>query len=167
MIMKNLLIIILLLIPYWTIGQTAERSVIGSAGSFAAAGGYSHSYTLGETVVITGTSSTLKVTQGFQQPDQMSVGIDEDQMSYSVNAFPNPTRGEVILDITAENPVQLNINLFNIQGKQFSLPQSLVKVSGNLRHSIDLSNMAAGSYYIRINDDKGNTNTSIQIQKVN
>jgi hypothetical protein len=165
--MKNNVLIILTLLPSLMIGQSAERSVIGSAGSFESAGGLSHSYSVGEMVVFTGNSSNLKITQGFQQPDQMSVGIEEDQMGYSVVAFPNPTRGEVILDISAENPVQLNIDLYNLQGKQFSLPQRLISVAGNLRHNIDLSNMAAGSYFIRITDKDGKTNNSIQIQKVN
>lgn len=165
--MRLLILITIILTPVIVYSQTVERQVIASAGNFASAGGYSHSYTVGETVVFTGTSSTLKITQGFQQPDQISVGIDEAELGYAVNAFPNPTRGEVILDISAEYPVNLNIDLFNMQGKQFPLPQRLANVSGNHRHSIDLTNMASGSYFIRITDQEGKTNNSIQIQKVN
>lgn len=165
--MKTVLILIATILPTLLSGQSAERQVMGSAGSFAAADAFSHSYTVGETVIFTGTSSTLKVTQGFQQPDQMSVGIEETELAYAVNAFPNPTRGEVVLDISSEYPLNLNIDLFNMQGKQFPLPQRQVNVNGALQHSIDMSRMASGSYFIRITDEEGKTNNSIQIQKVN
>jgi hypothetical protein len=55
--------------------QTLSPSVIASGGSFRTAGGYSISYTMGEAVVATADNGSHFLTQGFQQPNDLSTGI--------------------------------------------------------------------------------------------
>jgi len=54
--------------------QSISPQVIASTGTFAAAGGYSLSYTLGEPATATLTTSSSIITQGFQQPNDVIRG---------------------------------------------------------------------------------------------
>lgn len=63
------LVIILVFIASTAIGQThTEREVIGSSGGNSQTSTVDVSYSIGETVVTTGTSSSISLTQGFEQP---------------------------------------------------------------------------------------------------
>lgn len=63
----------------------------------------------------------------------------------SVNAYPNPTRGKVNLDIDAQNVERIKIRVINITGQRI-----LEKEVKNTRFTeLDLSGNTAGVYYIQ------------------
>lgn len=164
--MKHITLVLLALLPFLAMAQTAERSVVASAGRFASGGGFSHSYTIGQAVVFSSVSSNFTVTQGFQQSSQTGLSIAEQELAYAVTAFPNPTRDDVTLDIQTGRPVNLRIAVFTLQGQQCPLPQEWIHVNGALQHRLDFSNLAPGNYFIRITDEDGKRNDSIQLLKV-
>lgn len=165
--MRYLALIITVLIPALSSAQTAERQVIGTAGAYAEADGYSHSYTVGEVATATVSDGTIILTQGFQQNDDLSVNILEESLEFSATAFPNPTMDGVTLDLKADQAVDLHIDLFDVLGKQFPIAESNLQLVGSSQRHIDLAGFAPGTYFIRLTDETGQLNKTIQIQKVN
>lgn len=165
--MRALFILTIIFLPAILLAQTAERQVIGTAGAYAEAGGVSHSYTVGEMATAALSDGTIILTQGFQQSDDLSVSIDEPELAFSATAFPNPTMDGVTLNLNADQAVDLHINLFDALGKQFPVAQSNLQFVGNSQRHIDLAGFASGTYFIRLTDETGQLNKTIQIQKVN
>ncbi len=163
--MKNILVIIVFLLPLAVFSQTLDRQVIGSAGAYAEAGNISMSYTVGEAVVATGTSGTIVLTQGFQQPDNMMVGIESIESGISINAYPNPTSGEIILDFTVVNPAEFTIEIFDVSGKLMMNPETL-KVENSTKHQMDFSEFSSGNYFIVMKNQDGTMNSNIKVQKI-
>lgn len=164
--MRKLIAIIIVSFPVLAFGQSAERQVIGSTGGFATTNSIQISSTVGETVVSTGTSNSIILTQGFQQPHGSAVGIDEPELGISIEAFPNPTSSILILDFNVSRQQIIEISLYDALGKSYTLPQSKLNISGNMQHQIDLSLIAAGNYFIRLRNPEGTLDKSIKIQKV-
>jgi hypothetical protein len=147
------------------LAQTADRQVICSAGGFSTATGLQVSNTTGEFITATGTSSSIILTQGFQQSSSDMVGIEELDLGFAIKAYPNPTSDAVMLDFTAEKNMQINIGLFDVQGKQV-MPIKQLNLYGNMLHSLDMNGFNAGNYFVRLTNQDGKLNKSIQIQKV-
>jgi hypothetical protein len=165
--MKTILLITWAILPLLALGQSVERQVIASSGQFASGGGYSHSYTLGETATLTLTEEALILTQGFQQSAQSSVSIEEPELDLSVNAFPNPTQDAITIDLTSSQLLTIQVELFDAAGRSIPAGQSMVKVTGRTQMHIDLKTQAPGSYFVRLSDIEGKMNKTIQIKKVN
>lgn len=165
--MKALFILTIILLPAGLLAQTAERQVIGTAGAYTEAGGVSQSYTVGEMATATLSEGTIILTQGFQQSDDLSVSIDEPKLDFSAVAFPNPTMDGVTLDLNADRAIDLRIDLYDSAGKQFPVAESNIQLTGNTQQHINLIGFASGTYFIRLTDESGQLNKTIQVQKVN
>ncbi len=72
---KGVFIFIILALSYMANSQSLTPEVIASGGEFLTHGAASLSSTLGEPLIETGYGNTLKVTQGFQQVQTLSVSI--------------------------------------------------------------------------------------------
>lgn len=163
--MKKLFLITIAALPGLLFAQTAERQVIGSAGAYTTAtNGLQASSTVGETATATGTSSSLVLTQGFQQPGNTSVGIEDVELGFAMKAYPNPVSDAVTLDFNVEKEQQLSIAVFDGQGRQV-LPTQQLHVSGNMLHAVKMAGVAPGNYFIRLQNADGKLNKSIQIHK--
>ena len=55
--------------------QTISNKVIANGGGYSSAGGYSLSYTIGETITTTLSNGGYVITQGFQQPFTMNLQV--------------------------------------------------------------------------------------------
>jgi len=164
--MKKIISIILAAMPGLLFAQSAERQVIGSAGGWASTATVQVSSTGGEAVITTGTSATVILTQGFQQNDGGPVGIEDVKTGLSINAFPNPSKGLVTLQLNAPNALEVTLQVFDISGKLTSLPVQKLQASGETTLHIDFSSMAAGNYYVKLSDKEGSLHQTIKVQKV-
>ena len=164
--MKKIISIILVLVPLFLFAQTAERQVIGSAGGSSSTSSLKVSSTVGEAIVGTGTSSTIILTQGFQQPGEESLGIEDIETGLSVNVYPNPSKGIVKIDMDAPNAMEIDIKVLDFDGTVISEPVQKQKVYGTSTHEIDFSGLAAGNYYLLLQNSKGNLKQTIKILKV-
>ena len=98
--MKKLLLILAFfgLMLSFLSAQTLSRQVIGSTGS----ANEQLSSTTGETVVNTAVSGTFILTQGFQQPDNTTVGIRQPiEVVVSYNLYPNPALDLITLELNS------------------------------------------------------------------
>ena len=68
--------------------------------------------------------------------------------SYSVNIYPNPTTGELI--ISGELKIE-KIDILDITGKVVSSHQ----ITTSLNHQINISHLSAGIYFVKINTEAG------------
>ena len=147
-------------------GQSLERQVIGSAGGYDVAGGVSLSFTIGEPVVETAISGSVVLTQGFQQPDDIGVGIKEEikiKMDYTV--YPNPTENLIFIEMTTEEQVEVKITLVNTLGQTIDELSMTSLVNGTVKETMDLSLLAAANYILVMSDLSGNVLESFKIKK--
>lgn len=167
--MKNILILGTAIMGFCfaTNAQSLDRQVIGSAGGFDSQGGYSLSFTVGEPVVETAISGTLVLTQGFQQPDDIKVGVNDIvklEMDYSI--FPNPTANQLTVQLSADEVVEVYISLHDMLGKELSQLNRTVLVDGVTQQQYDLSSLAAANYMLILSDKQGNLLGQFKIQKL-
>jgi len=82
------------------------------------------------------------------------VGINEINDNVVIAVYPNPTTGQFTLDLTADDVV--NVTILNTIGEVVYQVTDLT-VKGQMATSIDLSTLAEGVYYLKL--DGNNTNT--------
>jgi hypothetical protein len=97
-----------------TIGLSAQE-VISTQGDSYSNTNNTLDYTIGEPVIETLSNSNNDLTQGFHQTLLTIVGIEDLDVNFLVNIFPNPTSEIVNLDI--EKYEGVTFHLFNVEGK--------------------------------------------------
>ncbi|HRN93189.1 MAG: T9SS type A sorting domain-containing protein [Chitinophagales bacterium] len=117
--------------------QSLSPVVVASAGATASVGNTQISYTVGESVIPTLYAGNTYLTQGFQQPSWIEVGISEVGVE-GIKVFPNPT-AEVVTIETGNH--KYNVALYDMLG-QIVIESSEIKGSAQL----DLSTLAPATY---------------------
>jgi len=132
-------------------GLKAQEAITASGGNATGSGG-STSYSVGQVVYTTNTASGGTLSQGVQQPFEISIisGIEEQGINLSYTAYPNPTTTNVILKIDAsivetQNLASLQYTLSDINGKQINQQP----ISGN-QTIIPMEQLPAGTYFVTI-----------------
>jgi hypothetical protein len=149
--MKGTIISFILLVLFGQAsGQIIARSVAGPAGSISTAGAFQVSATVGEPVINT-FSSSLIVTQGFQQADSLfPTKIDGIAASgIDINVYPNPFSDELFISINADGTKTFGAAFYNDLGQMVMPPVTWV-VQGQAKKSFDLSPLAAGTYFVAL-----------------
>jgi hypothetical protein len=148
--MKHLtkLLIALCLFGYETTLQ-AQNTIPATGGNATGAGG-TVSYTIGQIVYTTISGTTGIITQGVQQPFEISVvtGIEEAKdIILEISVYPNPATGYVKLKVGNYDSDNLSYRLYNIDGK----PLQGNKIEGN-ETLIQLKNLVSGTYLLKVID---------------
>lgn len=151
---------------FCAVGQSVERNVIASTGRSASAGNIQVDYTLGEVAVTTLQSPANKLTQGFHQSSDISVGISQQpEILLTLEAYPNPTEHQLTLSITASAPALFTANIYDVAGRNTGLAlrsEVTEKYAGNL----DVSQLSAGAYFIHLTDANGKHAGTLRFQKL-
>ncbi|MDX1907936.1 MAG: T9SS type A sorting domain-containing protein [Bacteroidia bacterium] len=145
--------------------QTLERQVIGAAGGFGTAAGIQLSSTVGEAATTTLQSGAFILSQGFQQGDLFRVGIDDPGIRVSYQLYPNPTTGQIVLELEAATAVRLTLELTDMRGRAIALPEQSVMLTPRATLAWDLSHLAEGTYLITLRDPAGNAAQTLRFQK--
>ncbi|MEM7660034.1 MAG: T9SS type A sorting domain-containing protein [Bacteroidota bacterium] len=150
---------------------TIERDVFCTFGNYAVdpATGLSLSYTAGETVIKTGQSlfGSLVLTQGFQQAEGFTVGIDDPvQFLVSYEVYPNPTAGLVNIALKSDRPAIMYLRVMDILGQEVGLPTQQMRFSRDFTTQLDLSALADGFYLIGLLDESKRLIATVRIEKV-
>ncbi|MFN8321901.1 MAG: T9SS type A sorting domain-containing protein [Chitinophagales bacterium] len=164
---KVLVLVFVVTVLAGSYAQSIERQVIGSSGGYSVQTNISASYTVGETVIQTAAAGTILLTQGFQQPDNQTVGIVDVVNNIQISAYPNPTTDKVIVEINAEAESQFSFQVFNALGQLVLLPTSLQQTGRVAVHQFDFSLLSPASYFIAINSNHLHFTKTIQITKTN
>jgi hypothetical protein len=154
---KIILLSICLFAFLWVKSQSLSPEVISTAGDYFVGTNASVSWTLGETVIETYTSSGTILTQGFQQLSYTIVSIDEPPISKNannghINVYPNPATDFINVDFIDITHSGVMAQMYDLQGKKMMEEQ----MQTNPAHrQLDLSKIAKGSYILRFTDPNG------------
>jgi hypothetical protein len=117
--MKKQSTLLFALLPLAAFSQVQfERSLVSAGGVFASAPSVSFEYSVGEPVVVTGTSPSLILTQGFHQPPPGPTAIGEtDPQSAQFTLYPNPAKEAVYFGIHAPEALRFEAFLYDLTGR--------------------------------------------------
>jgi hypothetical protein len=148
---KQLKLCITLLLGLGVTGLRAQESLLTSGSSASGSGG-SVSYSVGQIVYTTNTGTNGSVSQGVQQPFEISVitGLEEAKyINLSVLVYPNPTANVLQLKIENEEWKDLSYQLFDLNGKLIETK----KLEANVT-KIVMTNLVPATYALKVNNNQ-------------
>ena len=132
------------------LGTAVAQNAVVPAGGTASGNGGTVTYTVGQIAVQTNSDGTASISEGVQQPYEISVvGVDEHpEITLNAVLFPNPTPGNVQLTI---HNMQINgeVRIYDTNGK-FLFSK---KIEGE-NTALDLSHYAPATYYVNVYSGK-------------
>jgi len=135
-----------------SVGLNAQE-VISTQGDSYTNGGNTIDFTIGEPVIETVSDGTNDLTQGFHQTLLTIVSVEDLDINFSVNIFPNPTAEFVNIKMEQYNGIA--IRLFDVTGKQL-LETNLVENTTK----ISVTDFPKGTYLLTlINKEKNKIKT--------
>lgn len=137
-----------LFVLLFTIGLHAQETVPATGGDASGSGGSSN-YTIGQIVYTTNTSTYGSVTQGVQQPYEISttVGIELTEIDLELVAYPNPTNNALTLIIGNYNNEKLTYHLYDMKGKLLENKQIV-----NISTIIGMQDLPGSTYLLNVLD---------------
>lgn len=156
------LLIAFCLLGCGTVAIQAQNSIPATGGNASGAGG-AVSYTIGQLVYTPISGTTGMVSQGVQQPFEITVitAIEEaSEISLEISVYPNPADGYVNLKIEKYDANNLRYMLFDMNGMLFQ--ERKVEGSETL---IQLGHLFPGTYFLRIADKQKEIKTFKIIKK--
>jgi len=141
---------------------------ISSGGGFYSAGGNSLSFTVAEmTMVQTFIQPSNMLTQGFQQPEQLTTAIAEiEKADGDVVVYPNPTNGQFNISYNALINEDFHLNIYNMVG-QIVYDQSYGGAFGPNIITLDIGQFDRGIYLLDLRITDSNRNQKNSIHKIN
>lgn len=110
------------------------------------------------TIDLQGTAQTAVYSQA--QPGVQS--LDENLLS-AVNVYPNPTKGNLLINFSSASNQTVNVEILDLLGKKVSTLSTKNAVKGINQLNADLSDYEMGVYFVRIT--QGNTVVTKKIIK--
>ncbi|HOY39298.1 MAG TPA: T9SS type A sorting domain-containing protein [Bacteroidales bacterium] len=141
--MRKLVLLLIFALPSVLHAQYAITSVGGNS---EGAGGYT-SFSVGQVAYTYISSETGSVSMGVQQPYEIwETGISEfDNVNLSIATFPNPTSDYLILKIGDKENLNIDYQLFDINGKML---YNGVVIEGETK--IDMKLLDPGTYVLNL-----------------
>jgi hypothetical protein len=129
-------------------GLHAQESPTATGGEATGAGGTA-SYSVGQVVYTTNTGTNGSVTQGVQQPYEISttVGLQETTIDLELSVYPNPTTN--YLTLKTEDNANLSYQLYDLQGKIIESK----KVTANST-TIVMEGLSKATYFLKVTNNK-------------
>jgi len=127
------------------------QEAITATGGYASGSGGSVSYSVGQIVYTTNSGANGSVSQGVQQPYEISVvsGVDEaESINLILSVYPNPTTDFLTLKIDASATLSIqsmSYQLYDISGKLLKNK----KIEGN-ETSIDMKQLILAIYLLKV-----------------
>ncbi|MFY7970322.1 MAG: T9SS type A sorting domain-containing protein [Flavobacteriales bacterium] len=149
----------------------------GGSSTYTVSGGtspYTYEWTLGNTVVstsaqLTGVTTagtyvlTITDSNGCEYTQELIItGINEIVSTFGVTLNPNPTSGEFIMNITGLQGEKLSYSIVDTQGRVVA-KKELGNNNGNRTEFVNVSDIAAGIYYVNVL--VGETNQTLKLIK--
>lgn len=129
----------------------AQSNTVTTGGEATGSGG-SVSFSVGQIAVQSNGDGTTTISEGVQQPYEISVVGVDDYPTITLNAtvYPNPTLGQLQLSVSNEELLAKGeARIFDGSGKLLAVK----KIVGQTT-DFDLSSYAQGTYYLRVTDGK-------------
>ena len=98
--------------------------------------------------VIEGTIMNAGGTEALVEHSCSALGVDENMIAVS-SVYPNPSDGKAALRMNQLNPGPVDITIYSISGTKL-ITSSQQVASGEAEISLDLSELAAGTYFVQL-----------------
>lgn len=160
---KNLALscVIILLLFHKAGAQSFSPDVISSAGTFATSSSGSMSWTIGEIMTETYSSTGYFLTQGFHQPDTSTLTVVINSTYQNIGIYPNPVVDYLIIDLSLTSGEYV-LEIFDMQGQ---LIKNQFILSGQKRVTLPIREFANGIYLLNLINTESQTRTSYKINK--
>jgi hypothetical protein len=145
---KTILFFACCLLGWGASSSFAQQGTVSSGGTASGTGGTVTS-TIGETNYINTTGSGGTITQGLQQPFEITTGIGDMNLPVELSLYPNPTNEYVILNVAERDFAGLSYQLYDMQGN-ILVNQ---KIEGS-ETNITMANYASATYFIKVVNSK-------------
>lgn len=130
---------------------SVERYVVASSGGTWTNGtSLEVDYTIGDIAVTTLNNSNNFLTQGFQQPLEGGVFINEDENGVMITTYPNPVRTILTIRIFNSTEPGFDAELFDLFGQQVAKYSVLCDNSGTSAFTFDMQGLAAGTFFLHL-----------------
>jgi len=160
--MKIIYSLLLVGISNFGFSQSLEQFVIGTSGADFSSSNVQLSWTLGETVINTFSTGNQQLTQGFHQTQLQVSSVDKtEDPGFSAIVFPNPSHEIIIIQIESVQEL-FEYVIYDVLGRALHHENVL----DNQNTSINLNNLAAGNYLLKIISKDTNTFRTFKIQKL-
>lgn len=126
--------------------QSLSNQLVGTTGNFFKDASTSYTFSVGEMAVVSISSDSILVTQGFLQPTKSivtSYESFEDQLKNDMHLFPNPGNGLLYVEFLTSINKYYQLEIYSLLGQQI--------INQNMNRSIvtiDVSSLAIGNYWI-------------------
>ncbi len=165
--MKAILYITLLVcigISY-TSAQSLSPTVVSTSGAFYSNGNGMLSTTIGEmTMVETFAAGSAILNQGFQQAFDFSTGINNPTVRSGLSIYPNPTSGNVSVQIPSSFTGEVYANIYDAMGKLvFRKTEKLTGQTNTI--VLSLEDLTDGMYFFEVKTNSENYTTKINLIK--
>ena len=168
---------LVLVIGFVSLGSTVySQTSINAASNSVVLNGNLFEYSIGEmTLISTAKSGNLVVTQGYLQPHGSASSQSDfptsslNDLSDHIRVYPNPTENLLFIELLEPLAGDMSFQLVDATGKMV-LGKSDKQISGLNKYTLDLSSLAAGSYFLLIQpltQSASTTRLSYKIQKLN
>jgi len=126
-----------------------QKAAISSGGGMASNSTTNAGLTEGQPVTGTASNSQMKAEMGFWTSEAATSGVAQiANMQLGVEVWPNPVFAVTTATIVLANASNLDVRIFDVNGKEVKTVFSGDAVSGTHSIQIDLSDMASGSYIL-------------------
>jgi PKD repeat protein len=153
---------------YWTFGDGGSSTSMTPTHSYATFGKYNVCLTISDTVCNStycdsiGMDSTgrllKKVAFSFRTLDYTklagSTGLVKMAEPMQYHIYPNPSVGELNVEVSLKETTTLSFELTDISGKLL-ITKSIQHASGNYKESLDLSELKPSFYFLSIRSNQG------------
>ena len=164
---KIKLLLMLLLAGTLARAQMLTPRVVSSGGKYTSAGGYSLSQNIGELVVATLTGGTNKLTEGFEQPNPDAFVAIQDPLvpGMSIKLYPNPASDHVSISILSDKDMDYLFTIVDAVGRQVASSSMLSASVIGMVHTLDVSNLATGMYFMVVESADRKFSKTIRFNK--
>ncbi len=146
--------------------QVNSPNVVASGGNYFVAGTFTNSFTIGEMAMVeTFSPSGFMLTQGFQQPADVSTAVVASEHFQGFSAYPNPSGGSISFEYNLTVSGHVNIDIFDALG-QVVYKKSEEKLSGAQRDQLNLSAFANGLYTVRYTIETTDGNSDFFVSRI-
>ncbi len=125
----------------WQFGDGNVGSGVIASHTYTNGGNYTIICTVEDTVCNTIDTATFKVN--------MTIGVQENELSRSLNIFPNPSAGIFNVSLSLDSRQDVSIKTVDALGR-ILFSESMSNAEGTITHQIDLSGQAPSVYFVHI-----------------
>lgn len=162
---KTLILMMMFLLSAGAFSQSITPEILSTSGEHYSNANAQLSWTLGELMIETESSTNNIITQGFHQPEEDAGPpdfVDENNSNnIYLNIYPNPTSDQLVIEME-KNEVPLNVRVVDMGGKL--VKQTNINANQN-RTELSLKHIANGSYMVHIFSEDEFYNSFYKIQK--